>query len=55
MRHIFERLVRKFGFDAIAALVPEADARFMDNLKKRKTAAKKKKKTPIAKKSVIGC
>jgi hypothetical protein len=43
VRHIFERLIRKFGYDDVARFVPEEDQKLVVNIKKRKERAKRKK------------
>ncbi|KAK3817586.1 MAG: hypothetical protein J3Q66DRAFT_369419 [Benniella sp.] len=43
VRHILERLVRRFGYDDIVAFVPEADKKLLVNIKKRRERAKRKK------------
>ncbi|KAK3817584.1 MAG: hypothetical protein J3Q66DRAFT_388121 [Benniella sp.] len=43
LRHILERLVRRFGYDDIVAFVPEADKKLLVNIKKRRERAKRKK------------
>ncbi|CAG8489730.1 1909_t:CDS:2 [Acaulospora colombiana] len=43
VRHIFERLIRRFGYDAIDNCVPEADKKLLINIRKRKDRAKRKK------------
>lgn len=43
VRHIFERLIRKFGFDTIAALVPEDDMKLVQNIRKKQLRAKRQK------------
>ncbi|KAG0225324.1 hypothetical protein BGX31_007682 [Mortierella sp. GBA43] len=43
VRHIVERLVRRFGYDEIVAFVPEADKKLLINIKKRRERAKRKK------------
>ncbi|RUS18454.1 armadillo-type protein [Endogone sp. FLAS-F59071] len=43
VRHIFERLIRKFGYEQIEAHVPEADKKLLVNIKKRRERAKRKK------------
>ncbi|KAF9397097.1 hypothetical protein BGX21_009265 [Mortierella sp. AD011] len=44
VRHILERLVRRFGYDDIVAYVPEADKKLLVNIKKRRERAKRNKK-----------
>lgn len=43
IRHIFERLIRKFGYEAIERLVGEDDVKLVKNIRKRQLAAKRKK------------
>ncbi|KAJ3043390.1 hypothetical protein HDV00_005088 [Rhizophlyctis rosea] len=43
VRHIFERLVRKFSYEAIEGFVPEADRKLIVNIKKRRDRLKKQK------------
>jgi ribosomal RNA-processing protein 12 len=43
VRHIFERLVRRFDYDTIEKFVPENDKKLLVNIKKRKERAKRKK------------
>ncbi|KAF9159752.1 hypothetical protein DFQ26_006208 [Actinomortierella ambigua] len=43
VRHILERLVRRFGYDEILELVPEADRKLMVNIRKRRERAKRRK------------
>ncbi|KAI8085055.1 NUC173 domain-containing protein [Halteromyces radiatus] len=44
IRHVFERLIRRFGYDAIAHLVPEEDKKLIANIQKRRLRAKRQKK-----------
>ncbi|KAF9921836.1 hypothetical protein FBU30_008099 [Linnemannia zychae] len=44
VRHILERLVRRFGYDDIVVFVPEADKKLLINIKKRRERAKRNKK-----------
>ncbi|KAF9573066.1 hypothetical protein EC968_009026 [Mortierella alpina] len=44
VRHILERLVRRFGYDDVVAYVPEADKKLLVNIKKRRERAKRNKK-----------
>ncbi|KAF9429858.1 hypothetical protein BGZ94_009186 [Podila epigama] len=44
VRHILERLVRRFGYDDVVAFVPEADKKLLVNIKKRRERAKRNKK-----------
>ncbi|CAO1616491.1 unnamed protein product [Jaminaea pallidilutea] len=43
VRHIFERLLRRFGYDRIASLTDEDNRKLVVNIKKRKERAKRKK------------
>ncbi|KAI9598705.1 NUC173 domain-containing protein [Syncephalis fuscata] len=43
VRHIIERLVRKFGYDAVEALMPEKDRKLIVNIKKRRQRAKRRR------------
>ncbi|KAI9247319.1 NUC173 domain-containing protein [Sporodiniella umbellata] len=43
VRHLFERLIRKFGFDTVANLMPEDDRKMINNVQKRRLRAKRKK------------
>ncbi|CAB4487853.1 unnamed protein product [Rhizophagus irregularis] len=43
VRHIFERLIRRFDYDTIEKFVPENDKKLLVNIKKRKERAKRKK------------
>lgn len=42
IRHIFERLIRKFGYEEIEALVEEDDRKLLANIRKRQQRAKRK-------------
>lgn len=42
VRHIFERLIRKFSFEKLDAHFPEEDKKLILNIKKRRDALKKK-------------
>ncbi|KAF8932831.1 hypothetical protein BGZ58_006769 [Dissophora ornata] len=44
VRHILERLVRRFGYDDVVEFVPEADKKLLINIKKRRERAKRNKK-----------
>ncbi|KAG0090513.1 hypothetical protein BGZ92_002771 [Podila epicladia] len=48
VRHILERLVRRFGYDDVVAFVPEADKKLLINIKKRRERAKRNKKNGTA-------
>ncbi|KAJ3179679.1 hypothetical protein HDU87_002885 [Geranomyces variabilis] len=43
VRHIFERLVRKFSYEAIEGFVPEEDKKLLVNIRKRREREKKRK------------
>lgn len=43
VKHIIERLIRRFGYDKIAAVFPEQDAKLLTNIRKSKERAKRKK------------
>ena len=43
IRHIFERLIRKFGYDEIEKLTREEDRKLLNNIRKRQMRAKRKK------------
>ncbi|CAO1622014.1 unnamed protein product [Sympodiomycopsis kandeliae] len=43
VRHIFERLIRRFGYDRIVELTDEENRKLVINIKKRKDRAKRKK------------
>ncbi|KAL0095069.1 NUC173 domain-containing protein [Phycomyces blakesleeanus] len=43
LRHIFERLIRRFSYETIASLVPEDDKKLIANIQKRRLQAKRKK------------
>lgn len=43
VRHIFERLMRRFGYDRIVELTDEENRKLVVNIKKRKDRAKRKK------------
>ncbi|KAG1463939.1 hypothetical protein G6F56_005184 [Rhizopus delemar] len=43
VRHMFERLIRKFGFDTVANMMPEDDRKMINNIQKRRLRAKRKK------------
>ncbi|KAG0236437.1 hypothetical protein BGW41_000409 [Actinomortierella wolfii] len=48
VRHILERLVRRFGYEEILEFVPEADRKLMVNIRKRRERAKRKKSAAAA-------
>lgn len=43
IRHILERLLRKFGHDKVEPYVPEDDKKLVNNIRKRQARLKKKK------------
>jgi ribosomal RNA-processing protein 12 len=43
IRHLFERLIRRFDYETIAALVPEDDKKMIVNIQKRRLRAKRRK------------
>lgn len=43
LRHIFERLIRRFGYNKIHMLVPEEDKKLIANIQKRRLRAKRRK------------
>ncbi|OZJ02702.1 hypothetical protein BZG36_03856 [Bifiguratus adelaidae] len=43
VRHIFERLIRRFGYEEIDKYVPEDDKKLLINIRKRRERAKRKK------------
>jgi ribosomal RNA-processing protein 12 len=43
IRHLFERLIRKFGYDDIAMRVGEEDRKLIVNIRKRQQRAKKRR------------
>ncbi|KAK4047187.1 pre-rRNA processing protein [Microbotryomycetes sp. JL221] len=43
VRHLLERLIRKFGFDKIEKVVPKDDRKLVNNIRKRTMRSKKKK------------
>ncbi|KAL7943858.1 NUC173 domain-containing protein [Trichoderma barbatum] len=43
VKHILERMVRRFGFDAINKSCPESDRKLLANIRKTKERAKRKK------------
>ncbi|KAI8979642.1 NUC173 domain-containing protein [Mycotypha africana] len=48
VRHLFERLIRRFGYDAVAEFVPEEDKKLVVNIQKRRLRAKRKKNAAAA-------
>lgn len=47
-RHLFERLIRKFGFEYIDSLVPGTDKKLILNIRKRREAAARKKNAGVS-------
>ncbi|KAG1462814.1 hypothetical protein G6F55_002744 [Rhizopus delemar] len=45
VRHLFERLIRKFGFETVSEMMPEDDRKMINNIQKRRLRAKRKKTT----------
>ena len=45
IRHIFERLIRRFGYERVAEAVPQEDKKLINNIQKRRMRAKRKKAT----------
>ena len=43
IRHIIERLIRKFGIDVIEKEVPEEDRKLVQNIRKKQMRSKRKK------------
>ncbi|GAA5992112.1 hypothetical protein JCM10908_001772 [Rhodotorula pacifica] len=43
IRHLLERMIRKFGYDAIERYVPEDDKKLVSSIRKRQNRLKKKK------------
>ena len=43
VRHIFERLIRRFGFERIDSLTDEGNKKLIQNIRKRKERARRKK------------
>jgi ribosomal RNA-processing protein 12 len=43
IRHIFERLLRRFGFERVVSLTGEEDKKLLNNIRKRKERAKRRK------------
>ncbi|KAI8641706.1 NUC173 domain-containing protein [Parasitella parasitica] len=48
VRHLFERLIRRFGYDPVAALMPEEDKKMIVNIQKRRLRAKRRKNANAA-------
>lgn len=45
VKHIVERLMRRFGYDKLAQVFPESDMKLLTNIRKTKERAKKQKKS----------
>jgi ribosomal RNA-processing protein 12 len=43
VRHLLERLIRRFGYEAIAAIIPAEHHRLITNIRKRKDRARRQK------------
>ncbi|KAI9302249.1 NUC173 domain-containing protein [Cunninghamella echinulata] len=43
IRHVFERLIRRFGYETISQMVPEEDRKLISNIQKRRLRAKRQK------------
>lgn len=43
VKHIFERMIRRFGFEVVERYCPEADKKFINNIRKTKERRKRKK------------
>ena len=43
VRHLLERLIRKFGYEAVERVTPEDDRKLVNNIRKRQMRSKKKK------------
>ncbi|KAI9486103.1 MAG: NUC173 domain-containing protein [Benjaminiella poitrasii] len=43
VRHLFERLIRRFGYETVAGLMPEEDRKMIVNIQKRRLRAKRRK------------
>ncbi|GAA6023468.1 hypothetical protein JCM11491_000587 [Sporobolomyces phaffii] len=43
IRHLFERMIRKYGYDAVERYVPEDDKKLVSSIRKRQARSKKKK------------
>ncbi|KAI8147991.1 NUC173 domain-containing protein [Fennellomyces sp. T-0311] len=43
IRHIFERLIRRFGYERVSEAVPQEDKKLISNIQKRRLRAKRKK------------
>lgn len=45
VKHIFERMIRRFGFELVDQYCPEGDRKFINNIRKTKERRKRKKET----------
>lgn len=45
VKHIFERMIRRFGFELVDQHCPEEDRKFINNIRKTKERRKRKKET----------
>lgn len=45
VKHIFERMIRRFGFELVDQYCPEEDRKFINNIRKTKERRKRKKET----------
>ncbi|BGP02786.1 putative Ribosomal protein [Rhodotorula toruloides ATCC 204091] len=48
IRHLLERMIRKYGYDAVERYVPEDDKKLVSNIRKRQARSKKKKAAAAA-------
>lgn len=54
IRHLLERMIRKYGYDAVERYVPEDDKKLVSNIRKRQARSKKKKAAAAAGMDVDG-
>ncbi|BGP27011.1 ribosomal protein [Rhodotorula toruloides] len=54
IRHLLERMIRKYGFDTVERYVPEDDKKLVSNIRKRQARSKKKKAAAAAGMDVDG-
>ncbi|BFZ64427.1 pre-rRNA processing protein [Saitoella coloradoensis] len=47
VRHIIERMIRRFGFETVEKHVPEADKKLMTNIRKTRERAKRRKNVKV--------
>ncbi|KAI7903680.1 NUC173 domain-containing protein [Cokeromyces recurvatus] len=47
VRHLLERLIRRFGYETVANLMPEEDKKMIVNIQKRRLRAKRRKQTTV--------